>query len=90
MGPHRRIRGADPQSGTTVNLDSKTAVVIGGASLTGGRGSIVGVVFGAVLVTALRNGLFLVGVDALYQELAVGVLIVVALGLDQWIKLVRA
>lgn len=85
-----RIGGADPQSGTTVNLDSITAVVIGGASLTGGRGSIVGVVFGAVLVTALRNGLFLVGVDALYQELAVGVLIVVALGLDQWIKLVRA
>ena len=85
-----RIGGADPQSGTTVNLDSITAVVIGGASLTGGRGSIVGVVFGAVLVTALRNGLFLVGVDALYQDLAVGVLIVVALGLDQWIKLVRA
>ena len=85
-----RIGGADPQSGTTVNLDSITAVVIGGTSLTGGRGSIVGAVFGAVIVTVLRNGLFLVGVDALYQDLAVGVLIVVAVGLDQWIKLVRA
>jgi len=85
-----RIGGADPQSGTTVNLDSITAVVIGGTSLIGGRGSIVGAVFGAVIVTALRSGLLLVGVDALYQDLAVGVLIVVALGLDQWIKLVRA
>jgi fructose transport system permease protein len=85
-----RIGGADPQTGATVNLDSITAVVIGGISLTGGRGSIVGAGFGAVIVTALRNGLFLVGVDALYQDLAVGVLIVVAVGLDQWIKLVRA
>ena len=85
-----RIGGADPQSGTTANLDSITAVVIGGTSLTGGRGSIVGAVFGAVIVTVLRNGLFLVGVDALYQDLAVGVLIVVAVGLDQWIKSVSA
>jgi fructose transport system permease protein len=85
-----RIGGADPQSGATVNLDSITAVVIGGISPAGGRGSIFGAVFGAVIVTVLRNGLFLVGVDALYQDLAVGVLIVVAVGLDQWIKLVRA
>ena len=85
-----RIGGADPQSGATVNLDSITAVVIGGISPAGGRGSIFGAVFGAVIVTVLRNGLFLVGVDALYQDLAVGVLIVVAVGLDQWTRLVRA
>lgn len=85
-----RTGGASPQTGLSVNLDSITAAVIGGTSLAGGRGSIVGAVIGSVLVTVFRNGLFLAGVDVLYQNLAVGVLTIVAVGLDQWIKKVRS
>lgn len=85
-----RTGGASPQSGLSVNLDSITAAVIGGTSLAGGRGSILGAVIGSVLVTVFRNGLFLAGVDVLFQNLAVGVLTIVAVGLDQWIKKVRA
>ena len=48
-----------------------------------------GAVIGSVLVAVFRNGLFLAGVDGLYQNLAVGVLAIVAVGLDQWIKKVR-
>ncbi len=84
-----RTGGASPQTGLSVNLDSITAAVIGGTSLAGGRGSIMGAVIGSVLVTVFRNGLFLAGVDVLYQNLAVGVLTIVAVGLDQWIKKVR-
>jgi len=85
-----RTGGVSPQVALTVNLDSITAVVIGGTSLLGGRGSIIGAIIGSVLVTVFRNGLFLVGVDALFQNLAVGVLIIVAVGLDQWIRKARA
>ena len=55
-----RIGGVSPQSGQTANLDSITAVVIGGTSLFGGRGSIVGTLIGALIVGVFRNGLALV------------------------------
>jgi fructose transport system permease protein len=79
-----------PQTALAVNLDSITAVVIGGTGLAGGRGSIVGAVLGSLVVTVFRNGLFLAGVPALYQDLSVGALIIVAVGLDMWIRKVRA
>ena len=69
---------------------TSTAVVIGGTSLFGGRGSIVGTLIGALIVGAFRNGLVLYGLDALWQEFAVGVLIIVAVTLDQWIRRVAA
>src|SRR5450432_3465322 len=76
-----RIGSVSPQAGQTANLDSITAVVVGGASLFGGRGSIVGV---------FRNGLALSGVDVLWQEFTVGWLIIIAVALDQWIRKVSA
>lgn len=85
-----RTGSASPQAALTINLDSITAVVIGGTSLAGGRGSIVGAVIGSLIVAVLRNGLFLAGVPALYQDLAVGVLIIVAVALDRWIRRVHA
>jgi len=85
-----RIGGVSPQAGQTANLDSITAVVIGGTSLLGGRGSIVGTLFGALIVGVFRNGLALAGVDVLYQTLVVGVLVIVAVAIDQWIRRVRA
>jgi fructose transport system permease protein len=85
-----RIASASPQAGATANLDSITAVVIGGTSLFGGRGLVVGTLFGALIVGVLRNGLTLAGVDVLWQDFAVGVLIIVAVAIDQWIRKVRA
>jgi fructose transport system permease protein len=85
-----RIGGVSPQAGQTANLDSITAVVIGGTSLFGGRGSIVGTLIGALIVGVFRNGLALSGLDVLWQEFTVGVLIIVAVTLDQWIRRVSA
>ena len=73
-----RIGGVSPQAGQTANLDSITAVVIGGTSLFGGRGSIIGTLFGALIVGVFRNGLALSGLELLWQDFAVGVLIIVA------------
>jgi fructose transport system permease protein len=84
-----RIASASPQAGQTENLDSITAVVIGGTSLFGGRGAVVGSLIGALIVGVFRNGLALAGVDVLWQTLAVGVLIIVAVSLDQWIRKVK-
>ncbi|MGB3386209.1 MAG: ABC transporter permease [Marinomonas sp.] len=81
-----RIGSVSPQAGYTANLDSITAVVIGGCSLFGGRGSIFGTLVGALVVGVFRNGLALAGVDVLWQEFTVGILIIVAVGVDQWIR----
>ena len=81
-----RIASASPQAGVSANLDSITAVVIGGTSLFGDRG----LVIGALIVGVLRNGLTLTGVDVLWQDFAVGILIIAAVAIDQWIRKVRA
>ncbi|WP_460371093.1 ABC transporter permease, partial [Actinocorallia lasiicapitis] len=59
----------DPKAGQTDNLDSITAVVLGGTSLFGGRGLVVGTLIGALLVGIIRNGLQLMGVPSIYQIL---------------------
>lgn len=84
-----RTNAASPNAGADLNLDSITAVVIGGTSLFGGRGTIWGTLLGALIVGVFRNGLSLAGLDVLYQTLAVGVLIIVAVSVDQWIRKVR-
>ena len=81
-----RIGSVSPQAGAAANLDSITAVVIGGTSLFGGRGSVVGTLLGALIVGVFRNGLALAGVAVLWQGFAVGLLIIVAVALDQWIR----
>jgi fructose transport system permease protein len=81
-----RIGSVSPQAGVTANLDSITAAVIGGTSLFGGRGAIVGTLIGALIVGVFRNGLALAGVDVLWQEFAVGLLIIVAVAIDQWLR----
>src|SRR5207245_10435395 len=73
----------DPQAGQTYNLDSITAVVIGGTSLFGGRGSVIGTLIGALIVGIIRNGLTLIGVDALWQTFATGIIVIVAVAVDQ-------
>jgi fructose transport system permease protein len=85
-----RIQGADPNAGINLNLESITAVVIGGTSLFGGRGAVVGSLLGALIVQVFDNGLALIGVDPNYQVLAVGVLVIVAVAADQWIRSVKS
>jgi len=85
-----RIGAASPLGNQTANLDAITAVVIGGTSLFGGRGSLVGTLFGALIVGVFRNGLALSGVDVLWQEFTVGILIILAVTIDQWIRKISA
>jgi fructose transport system permease protein len=85
-----RISGADPNAGINANLESITAVVIGGTSLFGGRGAVVGSLIGALIVQVFDNGLALAGVDSNYQVLAVGILVIAAVAADQWIRSVKS
>ena len=72
----------DPQAGQTANLDSITAVVLGGTSLLGGRGQILGTLIGALIVGVFRNGLQLMGVESTYQVLITGILVILAVSVD--------
>jgi fructose transport system permease protein len=85
-----RVGGGDPNSGVNANLESITAVVIGGTSLFGGRGVVFGSLVGALIVQVFDNGLALAGFDPNYQVLAVGLLVIAAVSVDQWIRSVQA
>ncbi|HEX7155687.1 MAG TPA: ABC transporter permease, partial [Burkholderiaceae bacterium] len=73
----------DPQAGQTENLDTITAVVLGGTSLFGGRGVVLGTLVGALIVGVFRNGLTLMGVSSVYQILITGILVILAVATDQ-------
>ena len=85
-----RVNAASPNVIPDANLDSITAVVIGGTSLFGGRGTMIGTFIGAVLVGVVSNGLSLAGLDQAYKILAIGILVITAVALDQWIRRVRS
>ena len=84
-----RANAASPNVAAELNLDSITAVVIGGTSLFGGRGLVWGTLLGALIVGVFRNGLSLAGLDVLWQTFAVGMLIIIAVSADQWIRKVK-
>lgn len=81
-----RTPTADPSGYATANLDSITAVVIGGTSLFGGRGGVYGTLIGTLIVVVLQNGLTQAGIDSLYQQVATGALVIVAVGVDRLIR----
>jgi len=81
-----RIGSVSPTSGQLTNIESITAVVIGGISLFGGRGSILGMLFGALIVGVFTLGLRLMGADAQWTYLLIGLLIIAAVTVDQWIR----
>ncbi|TNF56220.1 MAG: ABC transporter permease [Burkholderiales bacterium] len=78
-----RTGAGDPNAGQTENLDAITAVVLGGTSLFGGRGLIIGTLVGALIVGVFRNGLTLMGVSSVYQILVTGILVILAVATDQ-------
>ena len=73
----------DPNAGQPENLESITAVVLGGTSLFGGRGNVIGTLIGALIVGVFRNGLVLIGVSSVYQTLITGILVILAVSVDQ-------
>lgn len=81
-----RIGAISPNSGQFENINSITATVIGGISLFGGRGSILGMIFGALIVGVFTLGLNMYGTDPQWTYLLIGMLIIVAVGVDQWIR----
>jgi len=78
-----RTGSGDPNAGQTENLDAITAVVLGGTSLFGGRGILLGTLVGALIVGVFRNGLTLMGVSSVYQILVTGILVILAVATDQ-------
>ncbi|GAA1892560.1 ABC transporter permease [Lapillicoccus jejuensis] len=85
-----RASVASPNGIVDANLNSITAVVIGGTSLFGGRGGVLGTLIGALIVQAFATGLSLAGVDQNYRLLAVGILVIAAVAVDQWIRKVKS
>ena len=81
-----RTNVGDPNAGQTENLASITAVVLGGTSLFGGRGRIMGTLVGVLIVGVFRNGLQLIGVDSVYQILVTGILVILAVTVDQFAR----
>jgi ribose transport system permease protein len=81
-----RIRSVDPTSGTGLELDAIAAVVIGGTSLFGGRGSIIGTLFGVIIMVCIRNGLNLLGIDPYWQGTAIGVIIIAAVLTERFLS----
>lgn len=85
-----RSMSASSNAAADINLETITAVVIGGTSLFGGRGRLWGTLVGALIVTVFRIGLSLAGVDPYWQNFAIGGLILIAVALDQWIRRVAS
>jgi fructose transport system permease protein len=80
----------DAASYPLANLDSITAVVIGGTSLFGGRGGVAGTFLGTLIVVILKNGLTQAGINSLYQQIATGFLVMLAVAFDQYLRRVQS
>jgi ribose transport system permease protein len=78
-----RLDSAQPNAGMSYELDSIAAVVIGGTSLSGGRGSILGTVQGAIIIGVLNNGLVLLNVSPFWQQVVKGIVILLAVIIDK-------
>jgi ribose transport system permease protein len=78
-----RVASGQPSLGTSLPLESVSAVVLGGVSLFGGRGSVIGVAFGVLFVSILSNGLNLLNVSSYTQMMVIGAALIVAVALDQ-------
>jgi ribose transport system permease protein len=79
-----RLAAADPQAGASYEMNAIAAAAIGGASLAGGKGSIIGTIIGVLILQALNNGLTLCNVQSFYQTFAIGLIIIVATIIDHY------
>ncbi|HEY5573058.1 MAG TPA: ABC transporter permease [Anaerolineales bacterium] len=74
------------RTGVGLELDVIAAPIVGGASLAGGEGTILGVILGVLIIGVLRNGLVLMGISPFWQEVAIGAVIILAVGVDKWTR----
>lgn len=81
-----RLNSGQPSAGTSMELDAIAAVVIGGTSFSGGKGSIIGTLIGALITGVISNGLNLLGVSSYWQMITLGLIIVGAVWIDQFRK----
>jgi ribose transport system permease protein len=81
-----RTEAAVPTAGSGYELDVIAAVVIGGTSMTGGKANLIGTIIGAILMTTIRNGLNLLGINALLHQVVIGIFILIAVGIDSRIS----
>lgn len=79
-----RLNAAVVTAGTGVELQVITAAVLGGATLRGGEGTILGGVLGVVFIAIVNNSLIIIGVDAFWQQIVVGIVLLLAVSLDRW------
>ena len=79
-----RLGAADPQAGNGYEMNAIAAAAIGGASLAGGKGSIVGTIIGCLILQTLNNGLTLLNVQSFYQTFAIGVIVLIATIIDRY------
>jgi ribose transport system permease protein len=86
MGTLAFLGAADPSFGSGSEMNVIASTIIGGTSLSGGTGSIIGALIGALIITVIRNGLVLLRVSIYWQGVVTGVTIVAAVGLDYIIK----
>ncbi|ETY72701.1 ribose ABC transporter permease [Lactiplantibacillus fabifermentans T30PCM01] len=78
-----RLSSAQPDAGTSYEMDAIAAVVLGGTSLAGGKGRISGTLVGALIIGTLNNGMNLLGISSFYQQIVKGVVILIAVLLDR-------
>lgn len=81
-----RISGAYSGQGQTANLESIGAAVVGGCSIYGGIGSIPGAMFGAIIIRILSNGLLTIGVSTIYFNVGLGLILIIAVGINIWMR----
>jgi ribose/xylose/arabinose/galactoside ABC-type transport system permease subunit len=81
-----RLNSAQPIAGIMYELDAIAATVIGGTSLMGGEGRIVGTLIGALIMGVLRNGLNLLGISSFVQQIVIGSVIIIAVLIDMALK----
>jgi ribose transport system permease protein len=82
--------GQAGRTGVGLELDVIAAAIVGGASLSGGEGTILGTIFGVLIIGILRNGLVLLSISPFWQTTVIGLVIIFAVGLDKWTQLRRA
>lgn len=85
-----RLFSGQPVAGITYELSAIAAVVIGGTSLSGGRGGVIGTLIGAIFIATLMNGLVILNVSAFWQQVLMGVVVLAAVGLDRYRQRVAA
>ena len=78
-----RLNSAQPTAGESYELDAIAAVVLGGTSLTGGKGWIFGTLVGALIIGVLNNGMNLIGVSSFFQQVVKGIVILLAVLIDR-------